>query len=75
VNLIQKIGHVCQLHKIKVNPKSGVNTPLVYPLGPCIDAWLLANLSASPYLDAFLDVVRVSFVIVPLILFLGLVLV
>lgn len=75
VNLIQKIGHVCQLQKIKVNPKSSVNTPPSYPLGLCIDAWLSANLSASLYLDAFLDAVKVSFVTVPLILFLGFVLV
>ena len=47
----------------------------IYPLGPCTDAQLLAPLSASLYLDAFLEAVRVSFVTVPLLLFLGLVLV
>ena len=49
--------------------------PPVYPLGPCTDAWLLATLNASLYFDAFLEAVKVSFVVVPLLLFLRLVLV
>ena len=68
---------------IKVNPKNNAMSanyknkpcPPAYPLGSCTDAWLSTTLSASLYLDAFLDAVRISLVTAPIHLFVGLVLV
>ena len=40
-------------------------SPIAYPIGPCIDDWLSANLNASLYLDAF----KVSLVTLPFCLF------
>ena len=43
-------------------------TPSAYNLGPYVDDWLLANLNASLYLDAFLNAFRVLLVTIPFIL-------
>ena len=46
-------------------------SPAAYPIGPCTDDWLLANLNASLYLDAFLNAFKVSLVTLPFFLFFG----
>ena len=46
-------------------------SPIAYPIGPCIDDWLLANLNTSLYLDAFPDAFKVSLVTLPFCLFFG----
>ena len=46
-------------------------SPIAYPIGPCTDDWLLANLNTSLYLDAFLDAFKVSLVTLPFCLFFG----
>ena len=44
-------------------------SPPTYPIGPCIDDWLSANLNAYLYLNAFLDAFKVSLVTLPFFLF------
>ena len=46
-------------------------SPTAYPIGPCTDDWLLANLNASLYLDAFPNAFKVSLVTLPFCLFFG----
>ena len=46
-------------------------SPPAYPIGPCRDDCLSANLNASLYLDAFLDAFKVSLVTLPFFLFFG----
>ena len=46
-------------------------SPPAYPIGPCTDDWLSANLNASLYLVAFLDAFKVSLVTLPFFLFFG----
>ena len=46
-------------------------SPLAYPINPCTDDWLSANLYASLYLDAFLDAFKVSLVTLPFFFFFG----
>ena len=44
-------------------------SPPTYPIGPCTDDWLSANLNASLYLDVFPDTFKVSLVTLPFFLF------
>ena len=46
-------------------------SPPAYPIGPCRDDCLSANLNASLYLDAFLDAFKVSLVTLPFFFFFG----
>ena len=46
-------------------------SPIAYPIGPCTDDWLSANLNASLFLDAFLDAFKVSLVTLSFYLFFG----